>query len=170
MQSQDLTCEKQRLFPTQRTWQWSMNMTKMLTWRFRQCLGTFMMFLVKGFSQGVFLDIYMTTFSESVILKLQNLWASSFFSECSKFQLHFKNAVKNWEKVLCFSRNCMSIGIAKLSLLRRGYFSLAAIVLRSSLKICRVNKKQLYQLNRLELIIEYDKGALMLISTVLGHV
>ena len=64
----------------------------------------------------------------------------------------------------------MSIGIAKLSLLRRGYFSLAAIVLRSSLKICRVNKKQLYQLNRLELIIEYDKGALMLISTVLGHV
>ena len=47
---------------------------------------------------------------------------------------------------------------------------MAAIVLRSSLKICRVNKKQLYQLNRLELIIEYDKGALMLILTVLGHV
>ena len=69
-QSQDLTCEKQRLFPTQRTWQWSLNMTKMLSWRFQQCLGTFTMFLVKGFSQGVFLDIYLTTFSESVILKL----------------------------------------------------------------------------------------------------
>ena len=39
-----------------------------------------------------FLDIYLTTFSESVIWEIQNLWRSSFFSKYSKCNLDFKNA------------------------------------------------------------------------------
>ena len=36
-----------------------------------------------------FLDIYLTTFSESVISKIQNLWELSFVSKCLKFNLDF---------------------------------------------------------------------------------
>ena len=45
-----------------------------------------------------FLDIYLTTISDSVTFKIQNLWGSSFFSKCLKFNLDLKNAAKNWEK------------------------------------------------------------------------
>ena len=62
-----------------------------------------------------FLDIYLTTFSKSVTSKIQNLWGSSFYSKCLKFNLDFKNAAKNWEKPFSFSGNCISICIVKLS-------------------------------------------------------
>ena len=94
-----------------------------------------------------FLDIYLTTFSESVISKLQNLWGLSFVSKCSKFQLDFKNAVKNCENLLCFWDHWIWIGIIKLSLLRTGYFSSVANVLTSSPKILHVNKRDFFQLN-----------------------
>ena len=94
-----------------------------------------------------FLDIYLTTFSESVTSKIQNLWGSSFDSKCLKFNVDFKNAAKNWEKVFCFWDNCIWIGIVKLSLLRTGYFSSAANVLRSSPKIWHVNKRDFFELN-----------------------
>ena len=42
-----------------------------------------------------FLDIYQTTFSESVISEIQKLWGSPFFSKYSKFNLDFKNSAKN---------------------------------------------------------------------------
>ena len=44
-----------------------------------------------------FLDIYLTTFSESAISEIRKLRGSSFFSKCSKFNLDFKIAAKNWE-------------------------------------------------------------------------
>ena len=123
-----------------------MNMIKALWCRFQQCLGMFTIFLSKDPPKRDFLDIYLTTFSESVISKLQNLWTSSFLSKCSKFHLDFKNAVKNWQKVLCFWDNCIWIGIVKLSLLRTGYFSLAANVLTRSSKIWHFNKRDFFQL------------------------
>ena len=46
-----------------------------------------------------FLGIYLTTFSQSVIRAMQNLWGSSFYSKCLKFNLDFKNVAKIWEKV-----------------------------------------------------------------------
>ena len=46
--------------------------------------------------QRVFLDTCLTTFSESVISKIPDLRGSSIFSKCSKCQLEFKNAEKNW--------------------------------------------------------------------------
>ena len=42
-----------------------------------------------------FLDIYLTTFSKSVTSKIQNLWGSSFYSKCLKFNLDLKNSAKN---------------------------------------------------------------------------
>ena len=86
----------------------------------------FTMLLAKGFSQGGFFDIYLTTCLESVISEIQNLWGPSFFKKHFKFNLHYKNAVKNWEKVFFFWDNCIWIGIIKLSLLRTGYIWLAA--------------------------------------------
>ena len=117
-----------------------------------------------------FLDIYLTTFLESVTSKIQNLWGSSFYSKCLKFNLDFKNAAKNWEKVFCFWDNCIWIGIVKFSLLRTGHFSSAANVLTSSRKIWHVNKRDFSISIDFTVINEYEKGTVMQILTVLEHV
>ena len=103
--------------------------------------------LLKGPPKRDFLDIYLTTFSECVISKTQNLWRLSFFFKYLNIQLDFKNAGKNSENVFCWLNNCMRIGIVKLSLLRTGYFSSAANVLRSSPKISHVNQRDFFQIN-----------------------
>ena len=114
-----------------------------------------------------FLDIYLTTFSESVISKIQNLRGLSFFP---KFNLDFKNAAQNWEKMFCFWGNCIRIDIVKVSLLRTGYLKLASNLLTSSQKIWHANKRDFFRLNWLGVINKYDKSATMLTLTVLGHV
>ena len=106
--------------------------------------------LYKGPLKRHFLDIYLTTILESVISKIQSLWGSSFFSKSWKFNLDLKNAGENWERDFCLSDNCIWIGIVKVSLLRAGYFSSAANVLTSSLKIWLVNKGDLFQVNFLD--------------------
>ena len=98
--------------------------------------------LSKGPLKQDFLDIYLTTFSESVVSKRQNLWGSYFASKYLKFKLSFKNAGKIEQKFFCFWDNSIWIGIVKLSLLRTGYFSLSANVLKSSPKIWNVYKRQ----------------------------
>ena len=103
--------------------------------------------LSEGPLKRAFLDIYLTTFSESVISEIQKLWGSYFFSKYSKFDLNSRNAGKIWEKVFCFWDNCIWIGIVKLSLLRTGYFSSAANVLTSSPKICHVNQRNFFEQN-----------------------
>ena len=92
--------------------------------------------LSKGLLKQDFLDIYLTTFSESVISEIQKLWGSSFFSKYSKFNVDFKNAAKDWEKKIFFWENSTWICIVKLSVLRTIYFSSLASVLTSSPKIC----------------------------------
>ena len=94
-----------------------------------------------------FLDIYLATFSESVTSKIQNLWGSYFYSKCSKFNLDFKNAGKNLEKVFCSFDNCIWIGIVKLSLWWASSVSLIAHLLRSSPKILHVNKRKFLEHN-----------------------
>ena len=94
-----------------------------------------------------FLDVYLTTFSESVISKLQNPWRLYFVPNLLIFNLNFQKAVENWEKIFCFWNNCIWIGIDKVSLLRTGNFSSAANVLTSSQKIFHVNKRDVFQLN-----------------------
>ena len=125
-----------------------MNLIKVLWYRFEQCFGMFTVLLVIGFFQS-FLDIYLTTFLDSLISKLQNLCESSFFSKYWKFTPDFKNTAKRREKVSCFWDNCFSIGIVKLSLLRTRYFSSAGNVLTSSPKIWHVKNRDFFQLNLL---------------------
>ena len=98
--------------------------------------------------RGLF-RIYLTTFSESEISEMQNLCGSSFYSKSLKVLVDCKNAPRNWEKVFCFWDNCIWIGIVKLPLLRTGYFSLGANVLKRSQKIWHVNKRDVFQQNLL---------------------
>ena len=91
--------------------------------------------LSKGPLKWDFSDIYLTTFLESLNSEIQNLWRSFFVSKCLQFKLDFKNAFKNWGKVLCFWENCIWIGIVKFSLLRTWYSWTAANVLTTSPKI-----------------------------------
>ena len=93
-----------------------------------------------------FLDSYLTTFSESLTSKTQNLWWSSFSSKCSKFNIDFKNTGKNWENFFLWD-NRIWIGIVKLSLWRTRYFSSPSKVLTSSPKIFHVNKRHLFEDN-----------------------
>ena len=94
-----------------------------------------------------FSDIYLTTFLESVISEIQNLLGSSFFSKYLKFILDLKNEAKYWQKVLCLWDNCIWIGIVKLSLLRRGYFSSTTNVLTSSPKTWHVKNRDFFRLH-----------------------
>ena len=89
--SQDLACQSERQFTTQLPWQWSINIIKLLSCRFQQYYARLPSCLfIRSLKRG-FLNMYLTTFSESVISEIQNLWGSSFFSKCSKFNLDFKN-------------------------------------------------------------------------------
>ena len=103
--------------------------------------------LSKGPLKWDFLDIYLTTFSESLNSEIQNLWRSFFVSKYLIFHLDFKNSVKNWGRLLCLWENCTWIGIVKFSLLRTWYSSTAANVLTSSPKILHVDKRDFFQLN-----------------------
>ena len=130
-----------RLGRDQWIWQWCCDSYFNIVWaHLPWCLS-------KGRLKPDYLGIYLTIFSESVISIIQNLWGSSFFSKCFKFNLDFKNAERNREKVFCFWHYCIWIGIVKLSLLRTGYFPSAANVLTSSTKILQVNNGDFFQVN-----------------------
>ena len=103
--------------------------------------------LSKGPLNWDFLHIYLTTLSESLISKMQNLRGSFFSPKYLKFNLDFKNAAKNWEKVFCFWDNCIWIGIVKLRLLRTAYLSSASNVLTSCTNILYVNMRHFFQIN-----------------------
>ena len=111
---------------------------------------TFTMFLMKRSSKtGLFRHL------SNHVLRVRNFGNTKavrliVFFKMFKINLDFKNAAKNWEKIFCFWDNCIWIGIVKLSLLRTGYFSSAANVWTSSLKIFQVNKRDLFQLNWLD--------------------
>ena len=102
--------------------------------------------LSKGLLKRDFLGIYLITFLESVISETQNLWALSFFSKRSKFQIDLKNGPKIEKKFFFFCDNCIWIAIIKLFLWRTRYISSPANVLTSSPKIFPVNKGDLFQL------------------------
>ena len=144
----------------------------MLWWIFQQYLARLPYCLSNHPLKRDFLNIYLTTFSESVTSKIQNLWGSSFDSKLLKFILDFKSTEKNFKKYFCFLCNWIWIGITQFFLLRTGHFSSVANVLPSSPKILHVNRRDFFQLNflRSDRSIQYDKGAVIQISTVLGQV
>ena len=117
-----------------------------------------------------FLNIYLTTFSKSVILEIQKLWGSSVFWKWSKFNIDFKNGAENGEKFFCFCHKCISIGNIKLSLLRMRYLSLAANVFTSSPRFSMSIIETFSNSVSLLVTSEYDKGAVMQNLMVVGHV
>ena len=145
-------------------------MIKMLSYRFERWFGTFTMLLLEGSSETrLFRHLYDHVFWSR---NFGNTKYTSviFFLKYLKFNLDFENALKNWEKVFCFRDNCIWIGIIKLSLLRRGYFSLVRNDLTSCPKISMWIRETFSNSIDLSVINEYDKGAVMQIWTVLGHV
>ena len=104
--------------------------------------------------------------SQSVISEIHKLGRSSFFSKRLKFDLDFKNAESNWQKVFCFLYNCIWIGSGKFHLLRRKYLLSAVSVLTKSPKISISIRETFFKWIFFSLISKYDKVAAMLISTV----
>ena len=117
-------------------------------------------YFLKGPQKQDFLDIYLTTFSESVLRKYK-ISCSHLFFKIFKVYYRFGKCATNWEKGLGFWQNCIWIGIVKLSLVRTGYFSLEANMLTSSHKIWHAKKKTFINSIDLAVINEYDKDALM---------
>ena len=112
----------------------------------------------------------LTTFSDFGISKFENLWGSSFFKKISKFPLNFKNPSKFFEKVFCFCDNWIWIGIVKLYLTRTGYFSSAANVLTRSPRFGMSIRETFKNSIGLSVVKEYDKSAVMQMSSVLWRV
>ena len=69
-----------------------------------------------------------------------------FFRICSKFNLHFRNAEKDWEKVFCFRHTFIWIGCVKLSLLKREYLPSTPSVLINSLEILHITNGDFSQI------------------------
>ena len=125
-----------------------MNIIKTMWCRFEPRLGTFIMLLVEGFSEtGLFRHLPSHVFRVGNFGNTKDLRVIFFFSKSSKFNSHFKNRAKHYEKVFCFSDSCIWVGIFKLSLLGTGYFSSAANVWTGSPNIFHVNKRDYFQLN-----------------------
>ena len=124
-----------------------MNLRRALWWRIQQWLGAFTIWLLEESSEtGLFRHLSDHAFGVRNF-KNAKFMRVKFLLKCLKFNLDFKNAAKNSEKIFPFWYNCIWIGIVKLSLWRTRYFSSTANVLRGSRKILYVNIRNFLQLN-----------------------
>ena len=81
---------------------------------------------------------------ESVILEIDQLWGSSLFRKCSKFNLDFKNAKKIRGIFFFLWNNCTWIGCVELSLLRREYLSSSVNVWTTNCKIFHITNRDFF--------------------------
>ena len=124
-----------------------MNMIKMLWCRFQQWSCTFTMLLFEGSSEtGLFRHLSDHVFGVHNFGNTNSMRVIFFF-KILKICAWFQKCNKKFRKIFCFWDNWIWIGIVKLSLLRRRYFSLTGNVLTSRPKICDVNKRDIFQLN-----------------------
>ena len=139
-------------FPTQMPWKLPISMTKVLWCIFQQCWGHFTMLLFEGSSEtGLFGHLSNHVFGVRNFGKTKSMRVI-FFSKCSKSNPDFRNSEQNSENVFFFFlRNCIWIGIVKLSLLRTGYFSLAANTLANSRRIWHITNRSFLQVNCLHI-------------------
>ena len=122
-----------------------MNMRKVVWCRFQQCLGTFTILFVEASPEKKLFGHLSNHVFRVGNFKNTKAVKVIFFFKCSKVNLDFKIAAKNWQIFFCFSDDCISVGIVRLSLLRTGYF--AANVLTISPKIWYVNKRDFFEHN-----------------------
>ena len=66
---------------------------------FKSIMARWLCCLSLGPLKQDFLDIYLTTFSESIVSDIQNLWGSSLFSKSLKFILDFKMQQKRGKNI-----------------------------------------------------------------------
>ena len=114
-----------------------MNMIKVLRLRFLQCLVTFTMLLVEGYSETIlFRDLYDHVIGGCSFENRKSMRVIFFF-KIFKIYSSFQKRSKKMRNVFLFWGNSILIGIVKLvsSLLRTGYFSSSANVLKSCPKI-----------------------------------
>ena len=124
-------------------------MVRVLSIRFQQCFGVFMMLLVDGSSEtGLFRHLSNHVFRIPLVQKSIG------------YQGHlFSQNVQNWIEISkmrqkigkSFWDNCIWRFCIKLSLLRREYLSLTVNVLRNSAKILHLIKGDFFQLNSLHI-------------------
>ena len=91
--------------------------------------------LQNGVLKQEFLTFQYQPLSETIISEIIPLGHSCFFSNCSKFHAHFRNAIKIPEKVFRFWAKSVWSCCRKFSILRQEYLSSAVNVLANSLKI-----------------------------------
>ena len=80
-------------------------------------------------------------------MEITRLKYSSFFSKCSKFNAHFRNAIKKQENVICFLDNGASSCGVKFSMFRREYLPSVVNMLTNSVKISDQTKADFVLLN-----------------------
>ena len=146
-------------------------MAKVVWFRFQQCLVPRTCCLSKGPLKGNFLEIWLKKFFGVRNFGNTSTMREIFFWGCSKLNLHFRNAEKNWENVFSFWDNCIRIGCLKLSPLRREYFLLEVNMLKNILKTLHSTKKDFFQLNclRSDQYGKYGKCGAIQLSTVFGQ-
>ena len=103
----------------------------------------------KVFWKRTFWTYILPRFPECITSEIYQLWGSSFFWKCSKFNVDFENLRKNAEKAFCFWDNYVRNGCVKLSVLRREYLSSAVNVLTNSYKSLRLTKINFFELHYL---------------------
>ena len=107
---------------------------------------------------------------ESAIWEIHLLrwWSAMIFWECSKFNLYFENAERNWGNAFCFWDYCIWIGCSELSLLRREYLSPAINMLTNILKTLHITQTNIFYSIAFTVINKYGESGVRQISTVFG--
>ena len=119
-------------------------MIKVLSCRFQQYLGPFIMLTVKVSSRtGLFRNLTNHFFHSLHYQKYISYEAPLFLM--FKFDVDFRIAVKNVEKVFCFLDNWIRIGCGKFSLLQTEYLPSAVNVLANSPKLLDITKRDIFQ-------------------------
>ena len=95
---------KRNFFPTQFSWQWSLNMIKVLWYRFQQFLGTFTILLVKRSSETRFFR-YLSNhvFSVRIIGNTKSVRVEFSF-KMSRFRSRFQKCIKKLRTTFLFFR------------------------------------------------------------------
>ena len=157
-------------FPTQLPSKSSINMIRALSLRLNQWSARFPCRLSSGALKRELLDIYLSASFGDGSFGNTEARRVIFFWKCLKFNADSKNAEKNPEKIFCFWDKCIWIVCIQLSLLIREYLSSAVNVLRKGLKNFHVSKSDFCNSIIFPMITEDEKGALILIESVLRPV
>ena len=143
-------CYSETIFPIQLLSHWSINMPKVLLFRFEQCLGPFIMMLFKGFSEtGLFRYLSNHGFLSPAFRKDISYEGHLYFENFQFFIDISKIQRKSGENVLPWRDNCISIACVKLSFLRTQYFWLTVNALKNSPENLRIIKRDFFELTYL---------------------